>query len=85
MTFFEQKLAENKIRLIAAHRARDWRAARRLSQAKERIKKKVFRPRCIECGVPLANNSEAKKFRQTHCRMHDPKHLCMQAGRWLNK
>lgn len=52
-----------KQRLVAAHRAGDWELAKRLSQEKEKAKKKRS---CAICGIRIKHG--------IHCYMHSIKH-----------
>ena len=44
-------LAEIKTRLVEAHRKQDWEEAKRLSQEKQKAKKRINK--CIVCGVTI--------------------------------
>jgi hypothetical protein len=46
-------LTEIKSALVVAHRNEDWEEAKRLSQLKEKQKKKRY---CVDCGVRLSTN-----------------------------
>lgn len=56
-------LKEIKEELVAAHWAKDWQRAARLSQEKQRAKRREDR-HCVDCGVPVGHNSGGR------CRMH---------------
>ncbi len=57
--------AEIKTALVAAHRSQDWEAAKRLSQEKQKAKKK---PRCVVCGVRFSKGGgQSTRLR---CTMH---------------
>lgn len=53
-------LAENKALLVKAHRDKDWRKAKVLSQQRQRLKKHRF---CLDCGTRLAGKA-------IRCHMH---------------
>ncbi len=57
-------IAENKSKLVEAHRGQDWELAKQLSQERERLKKKKY---CTVCGVRI---NVTPNRNTTLCRMH---------------
>ena len=63
-------LTEVKAALIAAHRAKDWEKAKKLSQLKQKLKKRRY---CKICGVRINSArilNDGNILAPKHCQMH---------------
>jgi lipopolysaccharide biosynthesis regulator YciM len=66
-------MADNKVRLVSAHRAEDWQEAKRVSLERELIKRRIRRitsAHCPECGQ--GKTATAWGCRQCYLRRRNP-------------
>ncbi len=75
-------LEENKRALVRAHREENWSSAAKLSEVKQRLKKKI-RPLCEVCGIPLEPQVRMEEGPPRTCKMHSPRLLSQRARRWV--
>ncbi len=77
-----ERLEKNKRELVRAHRVQNWELAAKLSQVKQRLKKKVY-PTCEVCGVPIKPQPHRDREQTRTCYMHWPRLLSQRARRWV--
>ncbi len=77
-----ERLEKNKRELVRAHRTKNWELAAKLSQVRQRLKKKVY-PVCEVCGIPLKPQVRRDETRRRTCYMHWPRLLSQRARRWV--
>jgi hypothetical protein len=63
MIYRPRSLEEIKADLVVAHRAKDWEAAKLLSQEKYRAQKKKH---CCDCGTRILSGTRCHMHARTH-------------------